>query len=229
MVSKPATQASTARPRTSGARAKLPRMASHAPTGAIGQGQAEDQVREGREALRVRVAEDDGEGHRRERQAQRVQHRRGQHEQRPRTRTHEGPDLAPRRSTPRGSSRPAVRGLRASIAWSARRLKPMAALRAPTIATTIQPSWLQRNAVARGERGRGERERQREDRVRELDHPAVGHGALGKRLAPPLDSPRSLAAASRVHYNRSHHRHPGGRSMSSIRFVSLGPRRRSHF
>ena len=45
-----------------------------------------------------------------------------------------------RESTPRGSSRPAVRGLRASIAWSARRLNPIAALRAPTIATTIHRS-----------------------------------------------------------------------------------------
>ncbi len=40
--------------------------------------------------------------------------------------------------TPRGSSREAVRGLRASIAWSARRFTPIAALRAATMATTIQ-------------------------------------------------------------------------------------------
>ena len=40
---------------------------------------------------------------------------------------------------PRGSSRFAVRGLSASIRASTSRLNPMAALRAATIATTIQP------------------------------------------------------------------------------------------
>jgi len=39
---------------------------------------------------------------------------------------------------PRGNSRMAVRGLRASYRASTRRLKPMAALLAATIATTIQ-------------------------------------------------------------------------------------------
>ncbi len=39
---------------------------------------------------------------------------------------------------PRGSSRPAVRGLSASQRASASRLNPIAALRAATIATTIQ-------------------------------------------------------------------------------------------
>ena len=43
--------------------------------------------------------------------------------------------------TPAGSSREAVRGLRASIARSTRRLKPIAALRAETMATTIQRTW----------------------------------------------------------------------------------------
>jgi hypothetical protein len=42
--------------------------------------------------------------------------------------------------TPRGSSRPAVRGLSASIRASASRLNPIAALRAATIATRIQNS-----------------------------------------------------------------------------------------
>ena len=56
---------------------------------------------------------------------------------------------------PRGSSRPAVRGFLASIAWSTRRLKPIAALRAETIATTIQKSWRAVDAaVARRERRR---------------------------------------------------------------------------
>ena len=41
--------------------------------------------------------------------------------------------------TPRGSSRLAVRGLSASNRASTRRLNPIAALRAATIATRIQP------------------------------------------------------------------------------------------
>jgi hypothetical protein len=40
---------------------------------------------------------------------------------------------------PRGSSRPAVRGLSASCGASASRLNPIAALRAATIASTIHP------------------------------------------------------------------------------------------
>ena len=46
----------------------------------------------------------------------------------------------PRRRRPAGSSRPAVRGLRASIAASTRRLTAIANERAPNIATVIQPS-----------------------------------------------------------------------------------------
>ena len=41
---------------------------------------------------------------------------------------------------PAGSSRPAVRGLRASMAASTRRFTAIAKERAPTIATVIQPS-----------------------------------------------------------------------------------------
>ena len=57
---------------------------------------------------------------------------------------------------PDGSSRAAVRGLRASSSWSASRLKPMAALRAPTMATRIHSTCrgggappAARNAAAR--------------------------------------------------------------------------------
>ena len=46
-------------------------------------------------------------------------------------------------TVPAGSARSAVRGLAASIRRSTRRLKPMAALRAPTIATTIHPTVAQ--------------------------------------------------------------------------------------
>ncbi len=46
-----------------------------------------------------------------------------------------------RDSSPAGISRRAVRGLRASIAASIRRLSAIARLRAPTIATVIQKTW----------------------------------------------------------------------------------------
>src|ERR1039457_3986747 len=49
------------------------------------------------------------------------------------------PHVKPRESTPVGKWRVRVRGLRASIPSSIRRLKAMAAERAPTMATTIQP------------------------------------------------------------------------------------------
>ena len=47
-----------------------------------------------------------------------------------------------RPSRPFGNSRSAVRGLRASMPASMRRLSAMAALRAPTMASVIQTSWL---------------------------------------------------------------------------------------
>src|SRR5688572_12216642 len=50
---------------------------------------------------------------------------------------------------PRGSSRMAVRGFNASHRASTRRLNPMAALRAPTMQTTIHPTWLQENGRSR--------------------------------------------------------------------------------
>ena len=43
-------------------------------------------------------------------------------------------------TNPAGNARIAVRGFPASMLRSAKRLNPMAALRAPTIATTIQPT-----------------------------------------------------------------------------------------
>src|SRR5262245_65102328 len=50
---------------------------------------------------------------------------------------------------PRGSSRLAVRGLSASWRASARRLNPIAALRAATMQTTIQTSDIQSNGRLR--------------------------------------------------------------------------------
>ena len=75
---------------------------------------------------------------------------------------------------PRGSSRIAVRGFFASYCASTSRLNPIAALRAATIATTIQAT---RHATSRGGSGLAcsassapvKRERQREHAVAEPD------------------------------------------------------------
>ncbi len=72
--------------------------------------------------------------------------------------------------------RDCVRGLRASISASTRRLNAMAADRAPTIATTIQSQFPAharagvKPAFAKRQQRPGQRERQREHRVLELDH-----------------------------------------------------------
>src|SRR6185437_6870518 len=78
-------------------------------------------------------------------------------------------------SVPAASARPRVRGLAASTRRSTMRLKVMAALRAPTMASTIHPS-----TGHGGQQGEG----QRKHRVLELDHferapgagPEAGHG-----------------------------------------------------
>ena len=58
----------------------------------------------------------------------------------------------------------------------------MAALRAATIATTIQKTCPPVTArLASGEGRRGQGERQGEHRVGEADHPAVGDGASEQR------------------------------------------------
>ncbi len=49
--------------------------------------------------------------------------------------------LARREIAPLGNSRVAVRGLRASMWRSAIRLKPIAAVRAPTMASTMATTW----------------------------------------------------------------------------------------
>ena len=73
------------------------------------------------------------------------------------------------RACPRGSSRLAVRGLRASIPASIRRFSAIASERAPTIATVIQTrSCRARHPVDREKRA-DVGERQREDRVLDLD------------------------------------------------------------
>src|SRR5260370_12293022 len=59
------------------------------------------------------------------------------------------PQAKPAESNPAGIWRSFVRGLRASISASIRRLNAMAAERAPTIATTIQASFRHRRSLAR--------------------------------------------------------------------------------
>ena len=85
------------------------------------------------------------------------------------------PQVKPRDSTPAGRWRMRVRGLRASISASIRRLKAMAAERAPTMATTIQPIFdhaagARSPDCANGQQRPGQRERQGKDGVLELDH-----------------------------------------------------------
>ena len=106
----------------------------------------------------------------------------------PRPRARAPRPRGPRRPTPRraragpaAARGPRCAGFRASIPWSASRLKPMAALRAPTMATRIQPTGRSPRPWPGGQRQRGEGEGQGEDRVRELDHPAVGEGPTDER------------------------------------------------
>ena len=95
-------------------------------------------------------------------------------------------------SRPRGSSRIAVRGLSASICASTRRLKPIAALRALTMHTTIHATCIQENGcVAPGQQRTGERERQREHRVAEAHE-----GEIGRELVHAASTQRACASES---------------------------------
>ena len=66
---------------------------------------------------------------------------------------------SPRPIAPLGSSRPAVRGLRASMPASISRLSAIAALRAATMATVIQNSVVPRGDAQLGQHGAGVGER----------------------------------------------------------------------
>ena len=76
--------------------------------------------------------------------------------------------MAPFKLTlPAGNSRLRVRGLRASISRSMMRLKPIAAVRAPTIAATIHAKNARvGQSRAPGDEHGSEGEGQRENRVR---------------------------------------------------------------
>ena len=139
MTSKPATQKRTERPRTTGVAANRPVTAIHAPDRRDREAEPEDEVRERRDALRERVAENDesatGESARHSglsRQAAKTKSAAAESAQKT--------DGGATDTEPAGMSRAAVRGFAASIARSAMRLKAIAAERAPTIATRIKKS-----------------------------------------------------------------------------------------
>ena len=70
----------------------------------------------------------------------------------------------------------------------------MAALRAPTMATTIQSSVRQGSRAPGRDRGRGQREGQREHGVRELDHAAVEDARASRASVLHGRTPRSRAS-----------------------------------
>ena len=96
----------------------------------------------------------------------------GRPRRRTRSTTMHDPHRSPRGGViaPRGSSRIAVRGFSASNRASTRRLNPIAALRALTMATMIHTTCDQVTGVhARGQQRARQRKRQREHRVAEAD------------------------------------------------------------
>ncbi len=141
--------------------------------GAMPSERPEHQVREVREAFGVAVEHHDGEGERREFQAQRVEGGGGGEED-------EGPegDEAPgefRREQAGRQVADLVRGLRASMSASRTRLNAIATERAATMAMTMKRSFVRSPLAGEvgltpGEKGSGEREGEGEDGVLELDH-----------------------------------------------------------
>ena len=128
---------------------------------------AEPEVREPGEALQVRVDHEAGNGDRPQPAHERVELADRDQED---ARATPGRRATPATtvSRPPGSSRAAVRGLRASMPASISRLRPIASDRAPTIATVIQRrSCADGHAVDREQRA-DVGERQREDRVLDL-------------------------------------------------------------
>ena len=141
------------------------------------QGEAEDDVGERGEALRVRVSEDHRERDRRQREAQRVQHPRGEHE-RPRGDQDEPPHLAAgehalRELPPRGAGVARVdRVIGQAVEAHGRAARAHHGHHDPQRLPRSDADTLGR------ERGRGEGEGQREHGVREADHAPVGQHPL---------------------------------------------------
>ena len=131
---------------------------------------------------------------------------------------------------PAGSSRRAVRGLRASMPASIRRLSAIARLRAPTIATVIQPSVCGGGYLARGENRPGVGVRQGEDGVLELDerHEAAGvDGGRGQcAVGRSSSSRRPWSSAGEIASNSSAQARglPGKLTISAEPAIPLRPR-----
>ena len=104
----------------------------------------------------------------------------------------------------------AVRGLSASKRASTARLKPMAALRALTMQTTIQPTCAHENGVGAPRQQRaGERERQREHRVAEADERQVGGESGHAVCGEPGRHPRDVGRGDAGHQVFFHVPHAG--------------------
>ena len=108
-------------------------------------------------------------------------------------------------SSPDGSSRDAVRGLRASSSASISRFSPIASDRAPTIATVIQSRSCARGNAVDGEQRADVGERQREQRVLDLHEPREAQREDGGRarhvcrcaVASPASSRSACSSAGR--------------------------------
>ena len=120
-----------------------------------GRAHAEPHVAEPREPLEVRVDDEQRDGDRPQPAHDRVELQDGDEEDDEAARTR-AIDL-PAGERPAGSSRSAVRGFRASSSASTRRLSAIASVRAPTIASVIQPT----SRARASRRRRGSRRRRR--------------------------------------------------------------------
>ena len=131
---------------------------------------------------------------------------------------------------PRGSSRIAVRGLSASNRASTRRLKPIAALRALTMHTTIHADLRPRERLlAPGQQRAGQRKRQREHRVAEADEREIGRELVHGSASTPATIAVGLDAGHQVFFHIGHVvRHADGDERRALaRFDAAERRRRS--
>ena len=176
---------------------------------------AEPRVAEPGDPLQVRVDDEQHHRHRPEPAHERVELEDGDEED-ARARARTAPITCARESAPAGSSREAVRGFRASSSASISRFRPIASVRAPTIATVTQSQSRAGGSLADGEQHPDVRERQREDRVLELHErgEAARQGDGGGAhvclcaVSAPASSPSAWASAGRSTANPS--RQPPG-------------------
>ena len=156
---------------------------------------------EPRDPLQIRVDDEEHDGDRPEPAHERVELVDGDEVERERAAA-ESEHLRHASGGPHGSSRPAVRGLRASTPASISRLSAIASVRAPTIATVIQSRSRARGAPPDGEQRADVGERQREDGVLELDEPreagAASAGRAGAHVCRCVGRARRRAARARA-------------------------------